>query len=246
MSNPLIVALDVSGEEQALKLVDTLQGSVGFFKVGLQLYTALGPEILRKITQKGGKVFLDLKFHDIPNTVARAAIEGARLGASMMTLHGLGGERMMSQARETLHKYFQREGGAPPKLLAVTILTSMDQAELATAGIDRPLEEMVVRLAKGARNSGLDGIVASRAELPALKEAHLEDLLFVIPGIRPPILEPDRVPQDDQNRTASVSEALEAGADYVVIGRPITQAPDPFNRVRAMLEEIRRAKMRGG
>lgn len=245
MSNPLIVALDVSREDQALDLVERLQARVGFFKIGLQLYTALGPEIVRKVTQRGGQVFLDLKFHDIPNTAARAAVEGARLGVGMMTLHALGGERMMAQAREAVQRYSQAEDQLPPKLLAVTILTSMEQADLVTLGIDLPLEELVVQLAKRAKNAGLDGVVASSGELPLLKAAHLDDLLFVTPGIRPATLESDVVPQDDQARTATVSEALEAGAAYLVMGRPITRAPDPLNRVRAVLEEIHRVKIEG-
>lgn len=246
MTNPLIVALDVSSQQRALELVRLLRANVSFFKVGLQLYMAAGSGILREIRESGGKVFLDLKFHDIPNTVAHAAVEGANLGAEMMTLHGLGGERMMRQAREAIQSQFQAEDKVVPKLLAVTILTSVRQAELAALGIEQPLEELVVQLAKEARNAGLDGIVCSPLELRLLKEIGLKDLLFVTPGIRPaaPVPEPGYL--DDQARTLSASEALREGADYLVVGRPITRSSDPLKKVRTLLEEIQHARMNRG
>ncbi len=246
MTNPLIVALDVSSQQRALDLVRLLRANVSFFKVGLQLYMAVGPGILREIRKSGGKVFLDLKFHDIPNTVAHATLEGANLGAEMMTLHGLGGERMMSQAREAIQSRFQVEGKVVPKLLAVTILTSVKQTELAAVGIKQPLEELVVQLAKEARNAGLDGIVSSPLELRMLKGAGLKDLLFVTPGIRPAAPAPEPSYPDDQVRTLSASEALREGADYLVIGRPITRSSDPLKTVRVLLEEIQHARMNRG
>ena len=246
MTNPLIVALDVSSRQRALELVRLLRGDVGFFKVGLQLFTAFGPQIVQEIRNSGVKVLLDLKFHDIPNTVTQAALEGAKLGAEMMTLHGLGGERMMSQARRAVQEHFQARGEIAPKLLAVTILTSVNQAELASLGMSRPLEELAVNLATKARNAGLDGVVSSPRELGRFKEAGLGDLLLVTPGIRPATPAPEPTYQDDQARTMTASRALREGADYLVVGRPIIRSPDAQSTVRALLKEIQHVKMDQG
>ncbi len=229
----LILALDVSAQEEAIELVRKLKDQVAYFKVGLQLYTAAGPTIIKKILQEGAEVFLDLKFHDIPNTVTQAAVEAGRLGVRMMTLHSLGGEVMMRQTRETLQEYSRREGWPCPKLLAVTILTSIDPKALLSLGIDQPLDQEVLRLAKSAQAAGMDGIVSSPRELRLLREAGLEGLLFVTPGIRSA-----EAGTDDQRRTMTASEALEEGADYLVVGRPITQSPDPVQAAQTLLRQI--------
>lgn len=229
----LILALDVSEQEEAIELVRKLKDQVAYFKVGLQLFTAAGPTIIKKILQEGAEVFLDLKFHDIPNTVTQAAVEAGRLGVRMMTLHSLGGEVMMRQTRETLQEYSRQEGWTCPKLLAVTILTSIDPKALLSLGIDHALDQEVLQLAKSAQAAGMDGIVSSPRELRLLRQAGLEGLLFVTPGIRSA-----EAGADDQMRTMTASEALEEGADYLVVGRPITQSPDPVKAAQTLLREI--------
>lgn len=237
--SPLIVALDLSSEERALHLVEALKNYVAYFKVGLQLFTSLGPRIVVKIIEAEGRVFLDLKLHDIPNTVANAALSAAQLGVHMITLHALGGGRMMSGARELLEKHFPE--ASRPKLLGVTILTSIDQTQLWDVGFDRLLDDEVLRLAHSIDDAGLDGIVASPRELGILKKGQLKrELLLVTPGIRPP-----EAPPDDQARTMTASEAIQNGADFLVVGRPITQASDPAAAARALLEEIQRVRMVG-
>ncbi len=229
----LILALDVSAQEEAIELVRKLKDQVAYFKVGLQLFTAAGPTIIKQILQEGAEVFLDLKFHDIPNTVTQAAVEAGRLGVGMMTLHSLGGEVMMRQTRETLQEYSSREGWPCPKLLAVTILTSIDPKALLSLGIDHALDQEVLQLAKSAQAAGMDGIVSSPRELRLLRQAGLEGLLFVTPGIRSA-----EAGTDDQMRTMTASEALEEGADYLVVGRPITQSPDPVKAAQTLLGEL--------
>lgn len=229
----LILALDVSTQEQATELVRTLKDQIAYFKIGLQLFTAAGPTLIKEILQEGAQVFLDLKFHDIPNTVAQAAVEAARLGVHMMTLHSLGGEVMMRQASETVQEYSHREGWSCPKLLAVTILTSVDQKALPSLGIGPSLDQEVLQLAKSAHAAGMNGIVSSPRELRLLRQAGLQGLLFVTPGIRSAA-----AGADDQVRTMTASQALEAGADYLVVGRPILQSPDPVQAVQTLLAEI--------
>jgi len=175
----------------------------------------------------------DLKFHDIPNTVTQAAVEAGRLGVRMLTLHSLGGEIMMRQTRETLQEYSRREGWPCPKLLAVTILTSIDPKALLSLGIGHALDQEVLQLAKSAQAAGMDGIISSPRELRLLRQAGLEGLLFVTPGIRSA-----EAGTDDQLRTMTASEALEEGADFLVVGRPITHSPDPVQAVQALLRDI--------
>ncbi|MFQ5737955.1 MAG: orotidine-5'-phosphate decarboxylase [Acidobacteriota bacterium] len=236
--NPLIVALDCGQAGTALNLVDRLQPHVSLFKVGLQLFISAGPPIVGQILERGAKVFLDLKLHDIPNTVARAAIEAGRLGVQMLTLHTLGGISMMSHARHQVRDRSRLEGWPAPRLLGVTVLTSMDERELGGVGIQTPPGPAVVRLARQAREAGLDGLVASPRELQALREAGLGSLLFVTPGIRP-----EGAPADDQARTRTPAQAIAAGADYLVVGRPITKASDPAQAARRIGAEIRRARI---
>ena len=229
----LIVALDVSTQEKATELVRTLKDQVGYFKIGLQLFTAAGPTVVQKILQEGVQVFLDRKFHDIPTTVTQAALEAARLGAHMMTLHCLGGEVMMKQTRETLQEYSLREQWPCPKLLGVMILTSIDPQMLSSLGIAHPLDQEVLHLARSAQKAGLDGIVSSPRELSLLRQDRPKGFLLVTPGIRSA-----EAKSDDQRRTMTASEALAAGADYLVVGRPIVQSQDPVQAVQTLLGEI--------
>jgi orotidine-5'-phosphate decarboxylase len=222
----LIVALDVPDESLAMVLVDALAGEVGMFKVGSQLFTAAGPDVVRSIVARGEHVFLDLKFHDIPNTVAGAVASAAQLGVSLLTVHGLGGRAMLEAA-----------AGATPamgmRLLAITVLTSHDAKSLGEIGVGRPLDEQVRELARLARAAGIDGVVASPREVALLREACGSDLLIVTPGIRPA-----GAKAGDQARAATPGMALAAGADYLVVGRPITEAADPAAAARAIVREM--------
>lgn len=227
----IIFALDVEGLEPAKHWVETLSGRVGMFKVGKQLFTACGPDILRLIRDRGIGVFLDLKYHDIPNTVAMATVEAARLGVQLVNLHALGGYEMMARTMESLHR--ECTGRARPNVLAVTILTSSTDDTLREVGIDRPVTEMVVRLARLARKAGIDGVVASPLEVSPIREACGPDFLVVTPGVRPAT-----AAKDDQQRVMTPAEAVRAGADYLVIGRPIAAAPDPAAAADAIVAEI--------
>lgn len=229
----LIFALDVDSCEAAARWAEQLQDKVGLFKIGKQLFTRCGPEVVRLIQERGGKVFLDLKYHDIPNTVAQATVEACRLGVRMVNVHALGGPAMMRETVAAVNKCCLAEGIERPLLLAVTILTSSDQETLAAVGIDRPLEEMVPRLALLAQQAGLDGVVASPREVPLIRQACGPDFLIVTPGVRPVF-----AAVNDQKRIASPAEALAAGADYLVVGRPIANATDPRGAATAILEEM--------
>jgi orotidine-5'-phosphate decarboxylase len=231
--NTLIVALDFASEKRALELVKTLEGLPASFKVGLQLFTAAGPSIVRQIQNLGAEVFLDLKFYDIPNTVSQAALEAARLGARMMTFHALGGDAMLRTARETLEAASAKEGWNVPTMLGVTVLTSMDQAALASVGIDRPIQSMVCHLAGIVQAAGLHGIVCSPHEVASLRNSGFSRLAFVTPGIRP-----QQARQDDQARAATARYAISGGADHLVVGRPITQAENPRHVAEQLIQEI--------
>ena len=217
----IIVALDVPTSAEALVLVRQLSPDAGLFKIGLQLYTAAGPEVVRAVRGLGGRVFLDLKLHDIPNTVRRAVESAGSLGVEMLTLHLSGGRAMIEAA----------VGAAAPEmlLLGVTVLTSANDATLREIGVVSAMEEQVLRLAQLGVESGIQGFVASPHELAPLRTAHGAKIKIVTPGIRP-----TGSPAEDQKRTMTPAEALKAGADFLVIGRPITAAPDP----RAALEQI--------
>lgn len=233
----IVVALDVETPAQALALVQTLRGQVGMFKIGKQLFTAAGPDIVRHVVGLGEKVFLDLKFHDIPNTVASAGVEAARLGVSIFNVHALGGSAMMRATVEAVNAAAERENFTKPLLLAVTILTSHDQASLHEIGIERSLQEQVVRLAQLAAASGISGVVASPQEITPLRAA-IDDPNFVIltPGVRPA-----GAALNDQKRVMTPGEAVKAGADYLVIGRPITGAENPAAAAQKISEEIEQA-----
>ncbi|MEI8356057.1 MAG: orotidine-5'-phosphate decarboxylase, partial [Deltaproteobacteria bacterium] len=215
----VIFALDVDNLAGVKKWVSILNGHVGMFKVGKQLFTAYGPEIVRMIENSGASVFLDLKYHDIPNTVAMASLEAARLRVKLFNVHALGGYEMMARTMEALYR--EHTGRERSKVLAVTILTSSDEQTLREVGIELPIAEMVVRLAKLAQNAGLDGVVASPREVALVREACGPDFLIVTPGVRPLFSS-----TDDQKRITTPAEAIRAGSNYLVIGRPISAAAD--------------------
>ena len=233
----LIVALDVDNLQRARELVKILNDVVGMFKIGMQLFTAVGPAIVREIVNAGRRVFLDLKYHDIPNTVAGAAVEAARLGVSIFNLHAMGGSEMMKRASEAVLEVSQREALPRPRIIGVTALTSTDAAVLAAIGLTSSVEEQVVALAKLAEASNLDGVVASSLEVPLIRAAiPRKDFLIVTPGLRP-----SGESRADQKRVMTPLEPVRAGSDYLVIGRPILEAGDPVQAARAIIEEIEKA-----
>jgi orotidine-5'-phosphate decarboxylase len=227
----IIVALDFPDAKGAIAFAQRLDPKQCRVKVGKELYTAAGPALVDELQRAGFGVFLDLKFHDIPNTVAGACAAAARLGVWMMNVHALGGRAMMEAAREAVIK-----AGRKPKLLAVTLLTSMGPSDLADVGMGGTPQEAVARLARLAQASGLDGVVCSAQEAAALRRQCGRDFLLVTPGIRPA-----EAGRDDQQRVATPRAAVTAGADYLVIGRPITHAPDPLAALRAIRGEITKA-----
>lgn len=232
----LIFALDVNDYAAAEKWVSQLQGQVGMFKVGKQLFTRCGPAVLKMIRDHGGEVFLDLKYHDIPNTVAKATVEACKLGVSMVNVHALGGMEMMQTTVAEVDTYCTEAGIQKPLLLAVTILTSSTQETLRAVGIDRPVEEMVVRLAKLTQDAGFDGVVASPREAALVRAACGNDFAIVTPGVRPAF-----AALDDQKRVTTPAEAISAGATALVIGRPISAAADPLAAATQILAEIEAA-----
>ena len=224
----LIVALDVDSRERAEKLVDELGPHVGMFKIGKELFTAEGPEMVRSIVASGGRVFLDLKFHDIPNTVAKAVGTASRLGAFFVTVHTAGGRAMLEAAASAL----PAEG---TQLLGVTVLTSHTDASLRETGARGTVVETVRQLAILARESGIDGVVCSPHEITLIRESVGDDLVIVTPGIRP-----KGAAKGDQARVTTPSEALRLGCDYIVVGRPITEAASPKDAAQAIVEELSR------
>jgi orotidine-5'-phosphate decarboxylase len=230
----LIVALDVDSADLALDLFDALREVVGMFKIGSQLFTAAGPDVVRKIVARGGRVFLDLKFHDIPNTVAAAGIEATRLGVSIFNVHASGGIEMMQRTAAAVAETANRETIAKPQVIAVTLLTSLDQKSLAQIGIDHEPRSVVAQLALAAANSGLDGVVASPQEIVTIREAIAQPRFTIVtPGIRD-----GNLSSDDQRRTLNAAEAIRAGADYLVVGRPILNAEKPAAAAQRILEQI--------
>jgi orotidine-5'-phosphate decarboxylase len=225
----LLIALDVETAAQAISLARSLRGVAGGFKIGSRLFTAEGPAIVRALVEQGDRVFLDLKFHDIPNTVAQAVAAATSLGVWMVNVHASGGTKMMQAARGAAHDGAARSGAPPPLVIAVTVLTSMTAATLAEGGIASPVLDHVARLARLAEAAGLDGVVASPQETAALRQQSRPGFAIVTPGIRG-----GGAPKDDQQRTMSAREALAAGASYIVVGRPVIGAADP----RAAAEEL--------
>jgi orotidine-5'-phosphate decarboxylase len=236
--NKLIVALDVDTPDKALALVNELGPVAGMFKIGSQLFTLAGPQIVKDVLASGAKVFLDLKFHDIPHQVAGAARSAAQLGVSLFTVHASGGAEMMRRAAEAVAEVADHEGTERPAVLAVSVLTSMDASALAQIGINSSPEESVLRLVKLAAQSGVDGVVASPQEAENIRATVANpEFLIVTPGIRPA-----GSGGDDQRRVATPEAALKAGANYLVVGRPITAAFDPVAAARAIVVEMERAQ----
>jgi len=223
----IIVALDFDNAQSALALVDQLDPTQCKLKVGKELFVAAGPQLVKSLTDRNFDVFLDLKFHDIPNTVAKAVCAAADLGVWMTNVHASGGSRMMTAAKQALEKQ-----GSDMLLIAVTVLTSLDDSDLQEVGIDRATNQQVMELAKLAEQSALDGVVCSAQEASSLKQVLGAEFTLVTPGIRPP----DSA-CDDQRRIVTPPQAIELGSDYLVIGRPITQAQNPAQ----MLEKINRS-----
>lgn len=237
----LIVALDLENAEQGIELFEELRDSVGMFKIGMQLFTAAGPALVRRIVSRGGRVFLDLKFHDIPNTVAAAAVEATRLGVFMFNVHASGGSEMMRRTAAAVAETAQSENLARPRVIAVTMLTSADQDTLKQIGIAEAPDSVVSRLALLARESGLDGVVASAREIQTIRETvSLPNFLIVTPGMRS-----GGAASDDQRRTMTVAEAISLGSDYVVVGRPILNADNRAAAARRTVDEIAAALSAG-
>ncbi len=232
--DPLLVALDVDTAASALALADSLRGIAGGFKIGSRLFTAEGPRVVTRLVEHGDRVFLDLKFHDIPNTVAGAVQAAAGLGVWMLNVHASGGIEMMRAAKAAAEEMGAKTGTGAPLVIAVTVLTSLDQRALAAAGIAEPVEHQVDRLARLTADAGLDGVVASPREIALLRRWADSRFLVVTPGIRGP-----GGPADDQARTAGARAALEAGASYLVVGRPIIKAADPRAAAEKIVEEMR-------
>ena len=224
MATELITALDFPDVEGAMALVDRIGEAGVWYKVGKQLFTACGPKVVEQLKQRGKKVFLDLKYHDIPNTVAQAVASAARIGADMCNVHALGGPAMLSAAAEAAEKAW---------ILLTAVLTSMDAGELAAVGIERSPEEQVLRLARLAQANGVAGVVCSSLELDAIRSACGRDIVTVVPGIRPADSS-----ADDQKRIMTPRQAAQRGADFIVVGRPITKAADPAAAAAAILNEL--------
>ena len=224
----IVVALDFDNRAQTLELVERLDPARCRLKIGKELFTSEGPQLVEAVQKKGFDVFLDLKFHDIPNTCAKAVAAAANMGVWMVNVHASGGERLMVAAREALDKFQQK-----PLLIGVTVLTSMEQSDLAGIGLDVEPQTQVKRLAQLTKASGLDGVVCSAQEAVMLKELCGQEFKLVTPGIRPSF-----AVQGDQRRVMTPSDAMKAGVDYMVIGRPITQANDPIEALTLIEKEL--------
>lgn len=223
----LAIALDVPDSKSAYELVDRLDGACRWLKVGMELYYSAGNELVETLAGRGYSIFLDLKLHDIPNTVAGAVRSVTSLGVGLLTVHASGGPAMLRAAAEAA------TASGAPRLLAVTVLTSMDQGELSAVGVPRTPAEQVLRLATMAKEAGIEGMVCSPEEVAAVREATGPDSILVIPGIRPA-----GAAADDQRRVATAADAIRRGASILVVGRPISKAPDPATAARKILEEI--------
>ena len=232
--NRVIVALDVDSKERAIEIVKQCRPDISYFKIGKQLFTAEGPQLVREIKSLGVKVFLDLKFHDIPNTVANAVIESAKLGVDMVNIHLSGGSEMVRKTAEKLNEHFDKNG-TKPLLIGVTILTSLDDNALKEIGYAFNTKEMVKRLALIGKNNGADGVVCSPLEIEIVKQSCGKDFITVTPGIRPEFA----LKKDDQKRVMTPKMAFEKGTDYIVIGRPITKAESIKEAVKKLANELK-------
>ena len=231
----MIFALDVDHFEEAQQLVLEFKDHVGMFKVGKQLFTQCGPKIVDYIKMKNSKVFLDLKYHDIPNTVAKASVEAAKLGVDILNVHASGGFPMMSEAKRALVEAGKNPNIQRPKIIGVTVLTSLDDNELKRVGFNIPVIELTRRLATLAKEAGLDGVVAGGSDIEMIREICGKDFLIITPGVR---LEEKR---DDQKRTVTPHEAIKRGASYIVLGRAVRDAPDPKGLLKKITGDIRNA-----
>lgn len=230
----LIFALDAASFEEAASWIELLSDHVGMFKVGKELFTSVGPKIIDYIKQRNQRVFLDLKFHDIPNTVARAAESAVRLGVDMFNVHASGGSKMIQETVKAVEAMAAKSGQTKPIVLAVTVLTSLNNDDLREIGFEKDTNDLVLHLAKMAQKAGAGGVVASPQDIASLR-AHLgKDFTLVIPGIR----SAEEAVKDDQKRTLSAREAIKLGADYIVVGRPIRKAADPLAACRNIVQEI--------
>lgn len=236
MRERLIVALDVDSLEQARELVRLLAGEVGMFKIGKQLFTHAGPQAVRLIQSLGGEIFLDLKFHDIPSTVAKAAIEATRLGVKMFNVHASGSLEMMVTTVKEVERVCRQEKRRRPIMLAVTVLTSLNQEDLKRVGVEHKVADQVVRLALLTKEAGMDGVVASPQEVADIRAACGRGFIIVTPGIRPA-----RGARNDQQRIMTPAEAVRAGVDYIVVGRPIVEADNPLIAAREIVTEMERS-----
>jgi orotidine-5'-phosphate decarboxylase len=232
----LLVALDVESGDRALQIATAVRSIAGGVKVGSRLFTLEGPSLVRRLVDAGHRVFLDLKFHDIPNTVAQAVDAAVETGAWMINVHASGGVPMMKAAAEAARDAAARLGGPRPVLIGVTVLTSMDQATLEQGGVTRPVLEQVLALARLARDAGLDGVVASPLETAAIRRECGPSFAIVTPGIRGASAAASK---DDQARTMGPAEAIRAGATYIVVGRPIIAAADPRAAAESIASELR-------
>ncbi|MGI8639838.1 MAG: orotidine-5'-phosphate decarboxylase [Pyrinomonadaceae bacterium] len=254
----IIVALDVETAKKAREIIAELRGEVGAFKIGLQLFTAAGASFVSEVIASGIKLFLDVKFHDIPNTVAKASVEVARLGVWMFNIHALGGSEMMRKVVEDVREICEKENLIQPKIIGVTVLTSFNQETLREVGIETEINAQVLNLAQISAKCSLDGVVASPFEVREIREnIKKKDFLIITPGIRSresrvesrEFMNEDQRPKtenqietnDDQKRVMTPTEAINAGSDYLVIGRPITQSEDKISAVRKILREIETA-----
>ncbi len=233
MQNPIIAALDVPSAEQALKLAAEIAPAVGAFKIGSELFTVAGPDIVKKVRATGASVFLDLKFYDIPNTVAKAIASAVKLDVQMLTIHASGGGEMMRTAEKTAQDAVEASGARPPLVLGVTVLTSSNNATLAEIGCEADTEKQVLRLAQLAVKSGLRGLVCSPLEIMALRKVLPAHVQLVTPGIRT-----GAEKADDQKRTLTPREAMQAGASWLVVGRPIYAAENPRAAAEKILESL--------
>ncbi len=233
MRERLIVALDVDTLKQARDFVQMLAGEVGLFKVGKQLFTHAGPQAVQLIQELGGEIFLDLKFHDIPNTVAKAAIEATRLGVKMFNVHASGSLEMMRTTVKEVERVCRRQKLRRPIMLGVTVLTSLNQDDLQRVGVKHKVADQVVRLALLTKEAGMDGVVASPHEVGDIRKACGPSFVIVTPGVRPA-----QSKNNDQQRVMTPSAAVRAGVDYIVVGRPILESADPVSAARAIVAEM--------
>ncbi len=235
MRERLILALDVDDLDRVKQLVRLLAGTVGMFKVGKQLFTHAGPQAVKLIQEMGGEVFLDLKFHDVPTTVAKAAIEATRLGVKMFNVHASGSLEMMRLTVREISRVCRQESLRKPIMLAVTVLTSLNKSDLEKVGVDGEVQDQVIRLALLTKEAGMDGVVASPQEVAAIRAACGRRFVIVSPGVRP-----QKGKRNDQRRVTTAEEAIRAGADYIVVGRPVMEAKDPMAAAREIIAEMER------